>query len=329
MVLIISDEIDQTTNIVIDWLISTGVKSLRINSNTFFESINIEIVSNDNIHIELCNIVGDKISLDNIKSFWYRKGDLNYDFSLFSDNIKNGLKKGTLNHLINEWVTLKEFIIQNLSKKDRHIGDFFEKYTNKLDYLCLASECGFLIPHTYICNSKENIFNILERNKKKRFITKSIQDIFNLVYDNKSIYTYTSEVTKDDIKKLPDLFFPSLLQEKIDKKFELRIFFLNEQIFPMAIFSQLDEMTKIDYRNYNIKKPNRCVPYSLSATLKKQLEGFIEKSKLNTGSIDIIVTKSDEFYFLEVNPSGQFGDLSYNCNYNIEKKIANYLSHGK
>mgnify|MGYP003653909829 CR=1 FL=1 len=49
------------------------------------------------------------------------------------------------------------------------------------------------------------------------------------------------------------------------------------------------------------------------------------KMDLNCGSFDIIYTPSGEYYFLEVNPVGQFQWLSYNCNYFIEKLIAEGL----
>ncbi len=46
---------------------------------------------------------------------------------------------------------------------------------------------------------------------------------------------------------------------------------------------------------------------------------------LDTGSIVLIKSKDDQWYFLEVNPVGQFGMVSYPCNYYLERKIAEYL----
>jgi hypothetical protein len=39
----------------------------------------------------------------------------------------------------------------------------------------------------------------------------------------------------------------------------------------------------------------------------------------------MIVTPEGEYVFLEVNPTGQFGWVSDNCNYYLEEKIANHL----
>jgi hypothetical protein len=52
----------------------------------------------------------------------------------------------------------------------------------------------------------------------------------------------------------------------------------------------------------------------------------MESINLNTGSLDFIKSSKDSnYYFLEVNPSGQFGMTSNPCNYNLHEKIANYL----
>ena len=48
----------------------------------------------------------------------------------------------------------------------------------------------------------------------------------------------------------------------------------------------------------------------------------MQKLDLETGSIDLIKSTNGEYYFLEINPNGQFGMTSYPCNYNLEEKVA-------
>jgi D-alanine-D-alanine ligase-like ATP-grasp enzyme len=57
----------------------------------------------------------------------------------------------------------------------------------------------------------------------------------------------------------------------------------------------------------------------LPKIFEKKLHKLMQLLKINCGSIDILVTPNDEFYFLEVNPIGQFQWLSKNCNYFIEQ----------
>lgn len=47
---------------------------------------------------------------------------------------------------------------------------------------------------------------------------------------------------------------------------------------------------------------------------------------LDTGSLDFVYSSDKKFYFLEVNPVGQFGMVSRPCNYNLELKVAQFLA---
>lgn len=102
---------------------------------------------------------------------------------------------------------------------------------------------------------------------------------------------------------------------------------MHNNFWSMAILSQNDEQTQIDFRNYNNEKPNRNVPYNLPDEIKKKIILLMEKLKLNCGSIDIIVTPKNEYIFLEVNPIGQFGMVSNPCNYNLHKEIASFFKN--
>ena len=94
----------------------------------------------------------------------------------------------------------------------------------------------------------------------------------------------------------------------------------------MAIFSQNNPKTKIDYRNYDRKKPNRFVPYKLPGKIEMAIGKMMNELQLNTGSLDLIKSnKNGKYYFLEVNPAGQFGMVSFPCNYNLHKIVAEYL----
>ena len=93
----------------------------------------------------------------------------------------------------------------------------------------------------------------------------------------------------------------------------------------MAIFSQNDKKTTLDYRNYNDEKPNRNVPVIIPKKIENKIFKMIKQLKLRTCSIDFIVSKNNKYFFLEVNPMGQLDWVSKNCNYYIEKQIAEDL----
>src|SRR5690606_10463706 len=115
---------------------------------------------------------------------------------------------------------------------------------------------------------------------------------------------------------------PSLVMEMIEKKYEIRTFYLNGVFYSMAIFSQSQDQTKVDFRKY---ATNRTTPYKLPNTIEKQLQKVFEEFNLNTGSADIILDKNNKYIFLEINSVGQFDMTSRPCNYNLHRKVANYL----
>lgn len=94
----------------------------------------------------------------------------------------------------------------------------------------------------------------------------------------------------------------------------------------MAIHSQLDAKTNVDFRNYNFEKPNRTIPYDLPKGIKNKIDKLMKELKLNCGSLDMILDLENNYYFIEVNPVGQFGMVSNPCNYYLHKQIAEYLS---
>jgi len=158
-----------------------------------------------------------------------------------------------------------------------------------------------------------------------RVISKDINDAFHFYHPKEQFGTYAELITKNNLDEIPDTFIPSLVQKYIEKKIEIRTFFFMNEIKSMAIFSQNDSKTKVDFRKYNLKKPNRTVPFKLPVEIENKLTDLMKSLDLETGSIDLIMTPINDFYFLEVNPVGQFGMVSQPCNYPLEKRIAEYL----
>ncbi|SJL19874.1 hypothetical protein PGIN_3-3_00944 [Porphyromonas gingivalis] len=116
-----------------------------------------------------------------------------------------------------------------------------------------------------------------------------------------------------------------MVQKAIPKQFEVRVFFLMGECFSMAIMSQDDENTETDYRKYNFDNPNRFLPFQLPKNIEDKVVDLMAELSLNTGSIDFILTPENEYIFLEVNPTGQFGMVDYSCNYGLHEKVANIL----
>jgi ATP-GRASP peptide maturase of grasp-with-spasm system len=161
--------------------------------------------------------------------------------------------------------------------------------------------------------------------KHQQIITKNLAANLLVLEDNEAYMSYTSTIDGAEIELLNNDIYPSFFQKQIEKEYEVRSYYLDGEIYSMAIFSQNDSQTKVHFRQYNLQKPNRNIPYKLPNKVEEQIRNMMNSLKINSGSLDFIKEKDGELLFLEINPLGQFGMTSYPCNYYLEKKIAEYL----
>jgi len=63
----------------------------------------------------------------------------------------------------------------------------------------------------------------------------------------------------------------------------------------------------------------------LDELTEERLKKTFKQLNLTTGSADFIKGKNGRYYFLEINPVGHFTQVSMPCNYQLEKKIAQFI----
>ncbi|HYW09453.1 MAG TPA: hypothetical protein VE913_21005, partial [Longimicrobium sp.] len=194
---------------------------------------------------------------------------------------------------------------------------------NKVRALRAAGRVGLEIPETMVTNRRADLLAFIDAHGE--VITKCASDGEMFPDGDRSWATYTSVVTREDALALPEAFFPSLIQARVAKSCELRVFYLDGECWPMAIFSQADAQTAVDFRVYNHAVPNRTVPYRLPAETEERVRRFMAAMRLETGSLDLIRTPDGRHVFLEVNPVGQFAMVGEPCNYPLFRRVAEYL----
>lgn len=323
MILIFSIQTDSSTCDVIDWLVSEKIDFVRINMDdyTIVNSVKIEINNNGNNIVLLYK--DKKIDLEDVKGVWYRRGgsfNLSQSINWAELNISDIVKQELKLDLWNESKSLINFIHMCLKNK-KNINNFFSSSPNKLLMLKEAVDCGLKIPKTIITSSKSDLIKFI--NECGNVITKGIDESLHFGDDENFYSVYTEEIVNLDV--VPQKFFLSKFQQKINKVFEIRVFYFFKQFYSMAIFSQENEQTSTDFRKYDSQKPNRNIPYELPLKEKNKIIKLMKRMDLNCGSLDLIYDKDEEFIFLEINPVGQFGMMSTPCNYNLEKIIAEKL----
>ncbi|MGB3108927.1 MULTISPECIES: grasp-with-spasm system ATP-grasp peptide maturase [Sphingobacterium] len=321
MIIILSGDGDLSTDFVVEYLTALNYRFIRINS---YDLLNDRLcISSKNGSTEL--VLADQvINLDEIGAVWYRKFGFFYKSEQYK-HLVSTFNVDIANNISKEFTSVLETVVQILYKKNwlthpSTIG------INKFDVIRQAQKLEIDTPDSYLINSRESLQELL---LSEECITKSIRDPWIIRNGMKSIkrpYSmFTSILDKDEVHQISSRFFPSFVQKKIDKDFEIRTFYLMGKFYSMAIFSQLDAQTSIDFRKYNWQKPNRRAPFTLPSNLEVKLKKLMQHYGFNCCSIDIIKGKDGKYYLLEINPTGQFGMVDFPCNYGLHMKVAQSL----
>jgi ATP-GRASP peptide maturase of grasp-with-spasm system len=304
MILILTDRDESSTCEVIDWLLFQKQEFIRIHRE---DKIDITISNDPVIHLET-----ESFRLSEITAYWYRRG--------YFDNAYPKPRNTVISRFMESEEKEVNKLLHFLLKEKKHIGSLFDNYLSKLEVLHVARKFEIRVPDTLITSRKEELAKFT---KDRRVITKSITNSFSLEVNDTFFFLPTVELT--DLWEFPERFSPILVQELLDKKYELRIFYLEGKFYSSVIFSQSDPQTALDFRHYNSEKPNRVCPFQLPTSIADKLTQLMNHFQLKSGSIDMVVTKAGEYVFLEVNPIGQFKQVSEPCNYYLEEKICNIL----
>ncbi len=321
MVLIFSDEYEVSTDDVIDWLLFQKTAFIRINETNQMRLKEMKLTDNNwQIILSFGQI---QIDMDKINYYWYRRGHFNLMHKPLETSDPN--INLALNSQMIRGLTKIEELIHLKARAKKHIGSYIDNSINKLDVLQKAVNVGLKVPKTIVTCRRAAALDFCESNHNN-IITKAISDRFQIDLPGMSYYANTILLTKEKINDFQETFSPTLFQECLKKKYELRIFYLDGACYSSVIFSQNDVKTSVDFRNYNHEKPNRVCPFILPVEIGLKITELMTSLRFSSGSIDIVVDINNEFIFLEVNPVGQFKQVSSPCNYYLEKIIAAQLS---
>ncbi|NOU19721.1 MAG: hypothetical protein HOO91_19360 [Bacteroidales bacterium] len=345
--IIISEKVDIFSNRVEDWLKLNNEKIYRINSEQPIRLIDLRIQGGDcEISITRLND-NEEIKITKHK-VWHRRGF--FSFSIYGDS--EDVCEEFQVFLNREARALSSGILMILKTKELIIGNHIENKGNKLYHLFMASTNGLNVPDTFVINSKVMLREIYQQHSN--LITKPISDSFLGTINGENLVGFVNKFDNSSFDHLPETFFPTLFQNKIDRKFEIRSFLFCGEVFSMATFLVKDD------NNTDIKEiensMKRHIPYKLPSDVEDKMLNLACKLDIDTASFDFIVDKSGNIYFLEINylaaelsryyleaiysieaelrginlkrlnQYGQLNEMSYHCNYSIEEFVANKLT---
>ena len=194
---------------------------------------------------------------------------------------------------------------------------------SKIIQLRMSQQLGLHIPKTCITSSKDVLSkfwkecdgNVIAKALHTPLIREGHKEYF--VFSNR--IKDLSEIKTDELSLAPVIF-----QEEIEGKTDYRLTIIGNDNYCVKIKTRdrqvLDWRTMRDGISYE--------KVDLPKTVADKCTKLVQKFGLVFGAIDIVESK-DKYYFLEINPNGEWGWLQKNANMPIAETLADYLSGAK
>lgn len=185
--------------------------------------------------------------------------------------------------------------------------------------LYMAQKTGFDVPDTIVTNTIDSKAPI----RKERMAIKTLDPVI-LKLNDKEGFIYTNIVEYDELLKAEISNAPIILQEALIPKIDIRVTVVGETIFAVSITQNNKGIDK----DWRLEKDNVCYKnIKLPDELEDKCLLFMNKLDLKFGAIDFALHQG-KYYFLEINPTGEWAWLMENTKLEIDKAITKLLLRG-
>lgn len=285
-ILVVTDGKDYSMKEVSEWLLFYSKKySYRLivldTTKDKLKLVSGDINANTDLTLSIVN-QGIEFKLKSIRSVFIRQTRIIIDSHQEIQSNRGAptnISSRLYNYLMAYEITLRWFLLNCLSEINI-IGYDAGSTINKLEVLKMADQVGLSIPSSILTTKKTDLYDFFEGTDE--LIVKSLATGLSF-YDletNMQFNGLTNVLNKRDLSRIPDEFQLSLIQKRITKIFEIRVFYLDGNCYSFALLSQNNLNTSVDYRNYDWDNPMRVVSYELPKRISKKIINLMEKLQL-------------------------------------------------
>ena len=203
--------------------------------------------------------------------------------------------------------------------------------SNKIKQLTIAREIGFRVPETLVTTRPTDLLTFAKKHGN-HVIAKAVKNGFSISHDTVSLI-FTSMIDSSDYDSLAnsDIAVPNIVQPRLEKECDLRITVVGNSVYPAAIRSQRHSATAIDWRTWDTVSDVDLVheAFSLPNDIADMCRALNARLDLDFSCIDMVLARDGSFYFLEVNPNGQWAWIEEMVGLPIRDAIVDQLVRGK
>lgn len=220
-----------------------------------------------------------------------------------------------------EWQSALEGLYFALDEKWLNSPRHISSAENKIRQLALATRLGFRVPATLVSNSHQAVKDFCAG---RSVIGKPLRQAL-LQLDGAESVVFTTRIHVDDSTDQRSVAAtPIIVQEEVPKRFDIRVTVVGDRVFAATIDSQSFAETQVDWRRSS-RTDLEHQTHSLPDSVEAMCVGLTRALELRFGAIDLVLDTSGEYWFLEINPNGQWGWIEIRTGQPIAAAIVDEL----
>lgn len=186
---------------------------------------------------------------------------------------------------------------------------------NKMYQLDIAKKNGLDVPKTVVSNDSSGLID------NQLYVVKALDT--PLFYENgQEMFTYSTVVNGVDIKKASLRNAPVIIQNCIIDKVDLRVTVVGDELFPASIM-RMGKGIAGDWRRTK-KDELQYEAVTLPKEIESRIQSLMHELNLSFGGIDLAYADG-VYYFIEVNPTGEWGWLVETPGFKIQNAIVDWM----
>lgn len=303
---------------VTEYIEKNGCEVIRFDVDLYPLQNKLSTTFEDGKWISILETSDAKYRLDDVAAVWYRRA---YNIGAgLKEELESKFYGAAMGEIRNTlFGFLESFDCYALGKPS-----VYRRLDSKEEQLKIADKIGLKIPESCLTNNPETAKQFVLKHKN---VVAKMQTGFAIYEDGIENVVFTNVITEDKLEELDTLLYcPMQFQKKIEKKKELRVTVVGQDIYAFEIDSQQFEDAKVDWRKDGVNLIDKWKPTELPREIEVKILELLDVYNVDYGAIDIIVSPEDEYYFIEINAAGEFFWLDNLTEENlISKSIADVL----
>lgn len=307
-VLILTNERDISVDWVVRLLRANRVPYLRLNTERILDyTLELSPLK----HAAILNRQDIAIDLSLALSVWYRRPDPPGSRPSVSDAERDLVRA--------QWRTATRGLKHVLRARWINPPDRNDAAEQKILQLERAQAIGFDVPPTLVTSDTAAVRRFQEEHGP--LIIKGLDAPYIEDPDGNGRFVFTTPLNDgQDLEGLEQA--PLIFQAEVKPKQDVRVTVVGDQVFAASIE---EDVSEVDWRA--VSTPPRFVSHDLPSDILKKSVEIVRQFGLVFGAIDLVIDGAGGYWFLELNPNGEWGWLQKKAALPIAEAIFEELTH--